>query len=147
MYRLLMNILPGEIRVVAYDDNGNVVGEQTVRTAGKAARLSLDADRQAIAADGNDLAFITVSLCDADGTLIPDADNQLVFEVTGAGVFKAACNGDATSLEPFTMPTMHLFHGQLVLVVQASKQPGDIHVVVKDQKDKVMVAETTITVK
>ena len=149
-YRLRWNDVvyqPGEIRVVAYDDNGNVVGEQTVRTAGKAARLSLDADRQAIAADGNDLAFITVSLCDADGTLIPDADNQLVFEVTGAGVFKAACNGDATSLEPFTMPTMRLFHGQLVLVVQASKQPGDIHVVVKDLKDKVMVAETTITVK
>ena len=138
---------PGEIKVVAYDSNGRVVGEQTVRTAGKPARLSLEADRTTIAADGSDLAFITVSLRDADGTLIPDADNQLEFEVTGAGAFKAVCNGDATSLETFTTPTMRLFHGQLVLVVQASKLPGDIHVVVKDQKKEVMAAEATITTK
>ena len=149
-YRLRWNNVvyePGEIKVVAYDSNGRVVGEQTVRTAGKPARLSLEADRTAIAADGSDLAFITVSLRDADGTLIPDADNQLEFEVTGAGAFKAVCNGDATSLETFTTPTMRLFHGQLVLVVQASKLPGDIHVVVKDQKKEVMAAEATITTK
>ena len=149
-YRLRWNNVvyePGEIKVVAYDNNGRVVGEQTVRTAGKPARLSLEADRTTIAADGSDLAFITVSLRDADGTLIPDADNQLEFEVTGAGAFKAVCNGDATSLETFTTPTMRLFHGQLVLVVQASKLPGDIHVVVKDQKKEVMAAEATITTK
>ena len=149
-YRLRWNNVvyePGEIKVVAYDNNGMVVGEQMVRTAGKPARLSLEADRTAIAADGNDLAFITVSLCDADGTLIPDADNQLEFEVTGAGSFKAVCNGDATSLEAFTTPTMRLFHGQLVLVVQASKLPGDIHVVVKDKKKEVIAAEATITTK
>ena len=149
-YRLRWNNVvyePGEIKVVAYDSNGRVVGEQTVRTAGKPARLSLEADRTTIAADGSDLAFITVSLRDADGTLIPDADNQLEFEVTGAGAFKAVCNGDATSLETFTTPTMRLFHGQLVLVVQASKLPGDIHVVVKDQKKEVMAAEATITTK
>ena len=149
-YRLRWNNVvyePGEIKVVAYDSNGRVVGEQMVRTAGKPARLSLEADRTTIAADGSDLAFITVSLRDTDGTLIPDADNQLEFEVTGAGVFKAVCNGDATSLETFTTPTMRLFHGQLVLVVQASKLPGDIHVVVKDQKKEVMAAEATITTK
>ena len=149
-YRLRWNNVvyePGEIKVVAYDNNGRAVGEQTVHTAGKPARLSLEADRTAIAADGNDLAFITVSLRDADGTLIPDADNQLEFEVTGTGAFKAVCNGDATSLESFTTPTMRLFHGQLVLVVQASKLPGDIHVVVKDQKKAVMAAEATITTK
>ncbi len=149
-YRLRWNNVvyePGEIKVVAYDNNGRVVGEQTVRTAGKPARLSLEADRTTIAADGSDLAFITVSLRDADGTLIPDADNQLEFEVTGAGAFKAVCNGDATSLETFTTPTMRLFHGQLVLVVQASKLPGDIHVVVKDQKKEVMVASAAITTK
>ncbi len=149
-YRLRWNNVvyePGEIKVVAYNNNGRVVGEQTVRTAGKPARLSLEADRTTIAADGSDLAFITVSLRDADGTLIPDADNQLEFEVTGTGAFKAVCNGDATSLETFTTPTMRLFHGQLVLVVQASKLPGDIHVVVKDQKKEVMAAEATITTK
>ena len=149
-YRLRWNNVvyqPGEIKVVAYDANSQVVGEQVVRTAGKPERLVLETDRKTIAADGNDLAFVTVSLRDANGTLIPDADNQLTFEVSGAGAFKAACNGDATSLEPFTQPTMRLFHGQLVVVLQAANYMGDIRLVVRDSKNKAFVAETLVSVK
>ena len=149
-YRLRWNNVvyqPGEIKVVAYDANSQVVGEQVVRTAGKPERLVLETDRKTIAADGNDLAFVTVSLRDANGTLIPDADNQLTFEVSGAGAFKAVCNGDATSLEPFTQPTMRLFHGQLVVVLQAANYIGDIRLVVRDSKNKAFVAETLVSVK
>ena len=149
-YRLRWNNVvyqPGEIKVVAYDANSQVVGEQVVRTAGKPERLVLETDRKTIAADGNDLAFVTVSLRDANGTLIPDADNQLTFEVSGAGAFKAACNGDATSLEPFTQPSMRLFHGQLVVVLQAANYMGDIRLVVRDAKNKDFVAETLVSVK
>ncbi len=85
--------------------------------------------------DGNDLAFIiTVSLQDKDGNECPLADDELTFEVSGAGTFKAACNGDATSLEPFTQPQMKLFSGKLVVIVQSSKQKGDIILKVKDSK-------------
>jgi beta-galactosidase len=52
--------------------------------------------------------------------------------VTGAGTYKAACNGDATSLEPFTQPQMSLFHGQLVVVCQAGKNPGVMTLTVTD---------------
>ena len=106
-----------------------------------------ETDRKTIAADGNDLAFVTVSLRDANGTLIPDADNQLTFEVSGAGAFKAACNGDATSLEPFTQPTMRLFHGQLVVVLQSANYMGDIRLVVRDSKNKAFMAEALVSVK
>lgn len=58
------------------------------------------------------MAFVTVSLTDEAGTLIPQACDQLEFEVTGAGCFEAVCNGDATSLESFKAPTMKLFNGQ-----------------------------------
>ena len=112
---------PGELKVVVYDENGNKAGQQIVRTAGKPKRLLLEPERKTIKADGNDLAYITVSLVDKNGTLCPDAANRLEFSVTGAGTYKAACNGDATSLEPFTQPQMSLFHGQLVVVCQAGK--------------------------
>lgn len=125
---------PGELRVVVYDANGNKAGEQVVRTAGKPARLLLEADRKAIKADGNDLSFVTVSLVDKKGTLCPDAADQLEFSVKGAGTYRAACNGDATSLEPFTQPTMKLFHGQLVVVVQASDKAGKATLTVRDRK-------------
>ena len=140
-YRLRWNNViyqPGELKVVVYDENGKACGEQTLRTAGKPAQLKLDTwtqhDQPVLKADGDDLAFVTVSLTDADGNLIPDANDQLRFEVKGAGSFKAVCNGDATSLEPFTQPTMRLFSGQLVVIVQAARQQGTATLIVTDEK-------------
>lgn len=123
---------PGELKVVVYDDQGNRAGQRVVRTAGKPKRLLLEPERTTINADGNDLAYVTVSLVDKNGTLCPDAANRLEFSVTGAGTYRAACNGDATSLEPFTEPQMSLFHGQLVVVCQAGKKPGVMTLTVKD---------------
>lgn len=136
----------GAIKVVVYDEQGNKAGEKTVKTAGKPAKLQLTADRSTIAADGNDLAFITVSLTDKNGTLCPDADHPLEFKVTGAATFNSVCNGDATSLEVFTEPTMKLFHGQLVVVVQASTAPGKATLTVKDKNTGIR-ATLPITVK
>ncbi|MBR2103244.1 MAG: DUF4982 domain-containing protein [Prevotella sp.] len=135
-YRLRWNDVtyqPGELRVVAYDDNGQVAAEQTVRTAGKAQTIRLEADRTTLRADGNDLAFITVSLADAQGTMLPAATDRMTCRVSGAGSYKAACNGDATSLVPFTAATMPLFSGQLVFIVQAADHPGDIRVEITDE--------------
>ena len=136
----------GEIKVVVYDEQGNKAGEKTVKTAGKPAKLQLTADRSTIAADGCDLAFITVSLTDKNGTLCPDADHSLEFKVTGAATFNSVCNGDATSLEVFTEPTMKLFHGQLVVVVQASEAPGKATLTVRDKNTGIR-ATLPITVK
>ena len=154
-YRLRWNNVkyePGEIRVVTYNQYGDKVGEDVKRTAGEPAQMKFSVetpDHEPIAcmvegctdehnvllnADGNDLAFITVSLLDKDGNECPLADDELTFEVTGAGTFKAACNGDATSLEPFTQPHMRLFSGKLVIVVQSKAQKGDIILTVKDGK-------------
>lgn len=154
-YRLRWNNVkyePGEIRVVTYNQYGDKVGEDVKRTAGEPAQMKFSVetpDHEPIAcmvegctdehnvllnADGNDLAFITVSLQDKDGNECPLADDELTFEVSGAGTFKAACNGDATSLEPFAQPQMKLFSGKLVVIVQSSKQKGDIILKVKDSK-------------
>ena len=154
-YRLRWNNVkyePGEIRVVTYNQYGDKVGEDVKRTAGEPAQMKFSVetpDHEPIAcmvegctdehnvllnADGNDLAFITVSLLDKDGNECPLADDELTFEVTGAGTFKAACNGDATSLDSFTQPHMRLFSGKLVIVVQSKAQKGDIILTVKDGK-------------
>ena len=148
-YRLRWNDVkyePGEVKVVIYDAQDNVVDEKIVKTAGKPTRLQLDVWTQhsdlshltpqtsKLKASGDDLAFITVSLTDVEGILIPQADDQLTFEVTGAGSFEAVCNGDATSLEFFKQPTMKLFNGQLVVIVRGSKQPGTLTLKVADAK-------------
>ncbi|MBE6258494.1 MAG: glycoside hydrolase family 2 protein [Prevotella sp.] len=144
-YRLRWNDVkyePGELKVVVYDANGNAAGEEIVKTAGKPADLKLEAwtANENLQANGDDLAFVTVSLTDAEGTLIPQADDQLTFEVTGAGTFEAVCNGDATSLESFKQPTMKLFSGQLVVVVRSAQKAGTLTLKVSDAKRKLSKA-------
>ena len=128
-YRLMWDEVtyqPGEIKVVAYDAEGNAVAEKIVRTAGKAAAIKLTPDRTELSADGEDLCYVNVSLIDKDGNPVP-CDNRLVkVKVSGAGSFKAIANGDPTCLEPFQQPQMHLFSGQLTVLVQSGTEAGDI---------------------
>lgn len=128
-YRLMwMNVPyePGELKVVAYDAAGKPVEEKVVRTAGKPHHLELVADRTRLAADGKDLAYVTVRIVDKDGNLCP-SDNRLVsFSVKGAGRYRAAANGDATSLDLFHLPKMPAFSGQLTAIVQSGEQSGEI---------------------
>ena len=117
---------PGELKVVAYDASGKQAEEKIVRTAGKPHHLELVADRTRLAADGKDLAYITVRVVDKDGNLCP-SDNRLVsFSVKGAGRYRAAANGDATSLDLFHLPKMPAFSGQLTAIVQSTEQSGEI---------------------
>jgi beta-galactosidase len=138
-YRLRWNDVvyqPGELRVVVYDQEGRAAGEEIIRTAGKPDHLLLEADKTVLCADGEDMTFVTVSMVDRMGNLVPDADHSLTFEVEGQGVFQAACNGDAKSLEPFTQPRMKLFNGKLVVVVRSTSCPGEITLRVIAEKQK-----------
>ena len=130
-FRLMWNDViyqPGEIRVVAYDSDRNAVAEKVVRTAGKPDAIRLTPDRTILKADGEDLCYLNVSLVDKDGNPVP-ADNRLVkVKVNGAGSFRAIANGDPTCLEPFHQPQMHLFSGQLTVLVQSGTVPGEITV-------------------
>lgn len=147
-YRLMwMNAKyePGTIKVVAYDDKGNAVAEKSVSTAGKPYALKLEADRSLIKADGEDLSYVTVSVVDKKGNLCPTATNQLKFSTKGAGKFRAVCNGDATSLEQFHLPTMKTFSGKLVVTLQSSNNAGNIELSVsgKGLKSGKIVIEST----
>ena len=149
-YRLRWNNVryeAGELKVVTYDKEGKKIGETVRKTAGTPASLEANVWTEhkngVLQPNGNDLAFITVWLNDKNGTMVPTADDNLTFEVSGAGKFVAACNGDATSLQPFTQPEMKLFSGQLVLVVSSKKMAGDIKVKISDKQRK-LVKELTL---
>ena len=85
-YRVVWEVpyAPGTLKAVAYS-GGKAVATTEVKTAGAPARLVLAPDRLTIRADGEDLSFVTVRIEDADGNLVPVADNLVRFEVEGAG--------------------------------------------------------------
>lgn len=128
-YRLMwMNTVyePGELRVVAYDADGNVTGESTVRTAGRPDHLVLTPSRRELTADGEDLVYITVQVADRDGNIVPDDTRRVSFSTKGAGKFRATANGDPTSLDLFHIPEMPLFSGAATVIVQAGNTPGSV---------------------
>ena len=149
-YRLRWNNVKyeaGEIRVVAYDAQGNKIGEDSRRTAGKPTAIVAQADRKSYRADGDDLVFVTIGVADSKGVAVPTCNNELTFEVTGAGSFEAVCNGDATSLESFKQPRMKLFNGELVVVLRTSEHPGTIRLNIKDSKGKLKAKTLEINTK
>ena len=127
---------PGSVKVVAYNDKGEAVAEKEIHTAGKPYQIKLTTDRNYIKADGKDLAYITVEVVDKEGNVCPNVNDLVQFEVKGAGKFRASANGDATSLDLFHEPKMHLFNGKLMAIVQASEKTGEIIFKAKSQKIK-----------
>jgi beta-galactosidase len=138
-YRLMwmdVKYEPGTVKVVAFGKDGKPAAEKEMVTAGKPYKLLLEPDRTTITADGKDISFVTISVVDKNGNLCPTAAEQLNFSVKGSGTYRAACNGDATSLELFHLPTMKTFSGKLVVLVQATKEAGNIELMVSSKSLK-----------
>ncbi len=111
---------PGEVRVVAYK-NGRPWAEDVMKTTGPAAGLGLKADRTRLRADGTDLAFVTVSVVDKNGLMVPRADNRVHFAIQGPGEIVATDNGVATSHEPFQSTERAAYNGLALVIVRTRK--------------------------
>ena len=134
----------GTLRVVAYDADGKAVAEEEVHTAGPAYRLEAVADTLPLRAGGRDLCYIRVRMLDRDGNLVPTANQLVEFSVKGAGTYKAAANGDATCIEPFQEPRMHLFNGQLTAIVATTDKSGKFTFTARSKGVKSAKVECTV---
>jgi beta-galactosidase len=121
---------PGTVKVVAFDKDGKYAAAEEIHTAERPYQIKLEADRTILEANGEDLSYVTVSVVDRNGYPCPTATQQLNFSVSGKGTYRAACNGDATSLEQFHLPTMKLFSGKLVVLVQSTEEAGKMELTV-----------------
>jgi len=88
---------------------------------------TLEIDRDKIKADGADLGFITVSIIDERGHMVPRSKNRLHFTVSGPGEIVATDNGDATDHTSFQSKERNTYNGlALVIVRSIEKQSGII---------------------
>jgi beta-galactosidase len=116
---------PGVLKAVSRK-NGKVVLVKEIKTAGKAAKIVLTADRSNIKADGKDLSFVTVQVQDANGNPLPEAEQQINFDLKGSGTIAGVDNGDPVSHAPFKANYRKLFHGKALVIVEAKHQPSNI---------------------
>ena len=117
---------PGTLKVVAFK-NGKKWATDEMKTTGSAKKLTLKADRDRITADGQDLSYITVTVADKHGLLVPRSNNHIKFEISGPGEIVATDDGDPTSFESFQAPEHNAFNGLALVIVRAKAgEPGTI---------------------
>ena len=115
---------PGTLTVKTWK-NGNPWAEADRSTTGEASQILVATDRPQIKADGQDLSYVTLTITDANGRLVPRSMNRLNFKIEGEAEIAGICNGDPTSLEPMQGDTLPAFNGlcQVILRGKAGK-PG-----------------------
>lgn len=124
----------GTITAEAWDAEGNsidldtVQGRTSVTTTGEEAKLSVSADRDEITADGADLTYITVDITDADGNIVPDADDNVTFTVEGEGRLVGVDNGKQDDHQSYQDDNRDAFSGKVLAIVQSTKTAGEITV-------------------
>ncbi len=115
----------GEVKAIAYR-NGQPAESCELRTAGSEVRLSVQADRATIGV--NEIAYLTISLQDAEGLLNTDTDRKVSVAVEGAGTLQALACADPASTENFYDQTRTTYYGKALAIIRAGEQAGAITV-------------------
>lgn len=124
---------PGTLKAVS-TKGGKVLAERVIRTAGAPAQIVLSADRNKIKADGEDLSFVTVTILDKDGNVVPKANNLLNFKLEGDAEIAALDNGLQTDLTPYSNKTARkAFNGLALAIVKAHQKKSTVNLTVSGE--------------
>jgi beta-galactosidase len=122
--------------------NGELVLADRRETTDPPAALAIYADRAQIAADGEDVAMLTVEVRDGRGRVVPIAGNLITFKVTGAGKLIGVGNGDPTDQDSGKGPLRKAFSGLCMAIVQSTKSAGNI--MVEATSPRLVSAQATV---
>ena len=136
---------PGALKAVAYQ-GGKSIATTEIKTAGAPARVVLTPDRAAIAADGDDLSFVTVRVEDKDGNFCPLADNLVKFALEGPARIAGVDNGNAATVEPFQADYRKAFNGLALLIVRGEHGKAG-RVKITATSEGLRAGETTVVTK
>jgi beta-galactosidase len=115
----------GVLKAVGVDNNRQEEAA-LLKTAGKAARIKLRADKATIRANGQDLCFVTVEITDAQGNIQPNAENGLLFSIKGPGVIAGVDNASLKDTDPYVSNKRKAWKGRALVVIKSTHQPGKI---------------------
>lgn len=118
----------GELKAVAYDENGVVIAEDVQRSFGDPRFLTLTPDRLDVTANGSDLVFIEINALDDEGTVVANANNRVHITVEGPGRLVGLDNGDSTDYDQYKGTSRRMFSGKLLAVVATTFETGFITV-------------------
>ena len=115
---------PGTLLAKGYNQ-GKEVAKWEIKTAGVPASLKAEADRMEIAADGQDLSHISLTLVDKNGVKVQTDNRRISVKVSGEGRLKALDTGDLR-VDSFCRDNVLTYFGQALLTVQSTRKAGNI---------------------
>ena len=110
---------PGTLRAVGTNRTRQLATYE-LRTAGPPAKIILTPDRNTLGPTWDDVVYVTATVVDANGVLIPTASDLITFNVTGPGVIAAVDSGNNTSHEPFQASERKAYQGRCFAMIKAS---------------------------
>jgi beta-galactosidase len=120
---------PGLLKAIGVENDKEM--ESTIlQTSNEAAKIKLTADRKVIAANGQDLSFVTVEITDKDGVIQPNAANRLQFKIEGQGAIAGVDNADIKDTDPYVANNRKAWKGRALVVIKSNRNAGDIKLTV-----------------
>lgn len=121
---------PGELKAVAV--RGGVPSEEFIlRTAGEVAELKAEADKTILAAGGNDLSYISMTLADANGVENLNAEKNVTIRVEGAAVLEGFGSARPACEESYQASICKTYDGRLLAVIRSGIEPGEATVLIR----------------
>ena len=115
----------GTLRAIG-KNQGKVVATHELRTASKPAKIVLTADRNTLTSAWDDVVYVTASVVDEKGVIVPTAKDLIAFNLSGPGVIAAVDNGDNASHEPFHEKERRSYQGRCVALIKAASGRGEL---------------------
>lgn len=123
----------GELKAIAYDENGVVIATDVQRSYTDAKKIRLQADREQLQASGTDLIFVEITVEDEAGNPVHNANNRVQVQVSGAGRLLGLDNGDSTDYDPYKGLSRRLFSGKLMAIIGATDEAGTVRIEVSSE--------------
>jgi len=111
---------PGMVVAKGFREGVQVCAHE-LATAGEAARIQLDSDRKAIAADGRDVCHVVATVVDRRGNRVPSANHRVRFAVEGGGRILGIDNGDLTAEWPYQGSETSMHNGRCLVLLQSDE--------------------------
>lgn len=141
-----VNYQPGTLRIVGVrpDETEDKASEQTIKTSGAPAQLTLTPSAPALTADGQDVMWVNVDVLDASGVPVPDAETPLTFSVTGPAQILATANASLRDETPYTSTSRKAWKGRAIVALRSTGKKGNVTLKVKGEgvKSQSLVIKT-----
>lgn len=122
----------GELKAVGYEE-GILKSTFVLQTANQPLKIELEADRNTIKPDGQDLSFITVEIQDENGVRSPKAENKITFEIEGPGEIIAVGSSNPRTTESFKQPHRNAWKGRCLVIIKSQQNTGAIRLKAKSE--------------